>query len=163
MALVVEDGTAKADANSFASLEVIRAYALLRGVTLSATDSVVESQAIKAKDYLEAQRDKFQGGKLTAAQALQWPRTGVVVDGFDVAEDEIPRELVAAQCAAVMELADGTDLMPTNDGRVIIRDKTGPLETEWAPGGSNLPAMPKVDALLKPLFKNSPGFFTYRA
>lgn len=164
MTLTVEDGTQVADANSYADLEKIRDYASARGVTLSADDAVVEAFAIIAVDYLEACRANYQGNKVASTQSLQWPRTGVVVDGFDVAETEIPRDLVSAECACVIELAAGFDLMPTSDGRLLIRDKTGSLEQEWAPYiGSSSERFPKVDALLEPLFKPSTGFMTYRA
>jgi hypothetical protein len=164
VALVIEDGTGVANANSYATLEQLRAYATARGVTLSAVDATLEPLAIKSIDYLESVRDKFKGDKLTRAQALQWPRANVEIDGFEVAENEIPIELLNAQCACVMELHAGKDLLPTSDGRILIRDKTGPLEQEWQSGtGSTSDSFPKVDALLQPLFKNMAGFFTYRA
>lgn len=165
MSLTIEDGTGVAGANSYASLVNLRAYATARGIALSATDSELEIHAIKAMDYIESFRTKFQGSKTDSAQSLQWPRSDVYIDGYEFESNLIPADLVNAQCACVIELHNGVDLMPTRkDTREVIRDKTGPMETEWAPGsGSAMPALPKVDALLQPLLKRVSFFSTFRA
>lgn len=154
MALVVEDGTQVANANSYVSLADARTYAAARGVTLPAVDLDCEILAIKAMDYIEAQRDKYKGNRVASTQALQWPRTGVVIDTFDITETSIPRELINAQVQTMIELFSGREVMPTSaDSRVKIREKIGPIEDEWAEYGSMTPSFPKIDSLLLPLFK----------
>lgn len=156
MALIVEDGSGVANANSYETLVGIRAYALSRGVTLSATDSVVEAQAHKAMDFLEAQRGRYQGDKTDPAQALQFPRTGVKVDCVEIAADAIPAVLVQAQCRLIMEQHAGVELTPTRTEGFIIEDTTGPLTTKYSDkhggGPGSTPIMPAVEALLSPLY-----------
>ena len=82
MTLIVEDGSIVENANSYVSVDDARTFASLRGVTLPASDAEVEVLLIKATDFIEAQRLRFQGSKVNQDQALQWPRTGVYVDGF---------------------------------------------------------------------------------
>jgi hypothetical protein len=164
MSLTIEDGTGIATADSYATLVQIRAYAVARGVSLPAAGTgldPVEVLAREAMGYIEAQRGRYQGTKGTKAQALAWPRGGVVVDGFDVDPDEIPACLVAAQCQLVCDaFALGGDLLPLGDGREIIREKLeGVSETEYAPSGQTaiLPALVKAEALLEPLYQSSTG------
>lgn len=156
MALVVEDGTGVANANSYETLDGIRAYALARGVTLSATDSVVEAQAHKAMDFLEAQRGRYQGDKSDPANSLQFPRTGLKLDCVEIDDDVIPAILVQAQCRLVMEQHAGVDLTPTRTEGFIVEDTTGPLTTKYSDkhggGPGYTPTMPAVEALLTPLY-----------
>lgn len=91
------------------------------------------------------QTSGFVGGTDTGTQALEFPRSalydraGVVVAG-------IPDKLKHATVEyAVRSLTSPLFADPVVDpsGRVIIRDKVGPLETEFAQGGS-------LDLLIKP-------------
>ena len=175
MALIIEDGTGKADAQAYVDAAGARTYATLRGVALPADDSAVEALLVQATDYLEGLRAEYQGAKtwpvavadpVHAAQALQWPRVDVYIDGADTAfpSDAIPRELVAAQCQLVIEGANGVKFNGTTDGRVVKRKKVDVLETEYMTAqetGTNGPpvvSMPKVDALLAPLLGGGTGF-----
>jgi len=74
MALIIEDGTIVAGADSYATLAVLRAYALKRGVTLSAVDADLEVLAIKAMDYIGSFEDKFQSARTDPVnQLLSFP------------------------------------------------------------------------------------------
>lgn len=161
MALIIEDGTGKTDSNSYASVSDVRAYAQARGVTLPTEDSSVESLIIRGMDYLEAQRDRYQGEKTYPdhPQALQWPRKCVEIDSYPWPEDAIPKELVAALSQCSMEIFAGNDLQPTTgtEGRVKKERVEGAVEREFMTAtdmGSTgfAPSFPKVDALLAPLF-----------
>lgn len=158
MALIIEDGSIVANANSYVTLAEARAFALARGVTLSAVDATLEPFVIKAMDFLESMRNEYQGTKVSKDQRLQWPRTGVVCDGFDVEDTEIPLVLKDAQCQLIMDGTAGSDLLPNSDGREVIREKIDVLETEYAPsssGGTPSPVFTKALALLEPLFDAS--------
>ena len=83
MTIIVEDGSNVPNANSYASLADIRAYALNRGITLSATDSVLEPMVFKSMDYIESVGANFQGTQTYTAptytaQSLQWPRSAIL-------------------------------------------------------------------------------------
>lgn len=156
MALIIEDGSLPAGANSYITVADARAYAGARASTFPADDPSAEVLLIKSMDYLESFRARYSGAKYTKEQALQWPRDGAQVDGFDIETDEIPQVLKDAQAACAVELAAGVaELLPTNaTGREVIRKVIDVLETEWTPGAgaAPLPIMRKVEALLRPLF-----------
>lgn len=154
MALVIENGSLVAGANSYVGVADARAFAEARASNLPEDDTAVESALIVAMDYLESLRAQYQGRKVDPAyQALQWPRTGVVVDGWEVPFDHIPQNLKFAQCQLAIEAANGLDLSPTGDGREVIREKVDVLETEYAPGGGGAPQpfLAKVRNFLEPL------------
>lgn len=163
MALVIEDGTGKADATSYVTVVEAEAYATARGVTLAAT----EAKLVQAMDYLEAQRARYQGAKTWPvgtdehpdAQALQWPRTGVVIDcDVEWPDDAIPKELKAAQMQYAIELQNGFNPFASNDGTVVKKKKVDVIEKEFFSAtdlglsGGPVANIPAVDALLAPLF-----------
>jgi hypothetical protein len=155
MALELEDGTGKANAQSYVDAGTARTYAALRGIELSAEDSEVEVLLVNAMDYLEAQRARFQGTKLTTTQALQWPREEVYLDGAEEALDPavLPQPLKDAQCQLCIEQHNGTELMAATTGIAVKRKKIGDIDTTYAINDGEVPvaSMPKVDALLAPL------------
>lgn len=168
MALVIETGSGDNPlANSYAGVEEARAYADIRGIELPDEDEAVEAMLVKAMDYLEAQRARYQGAKAhPGTQPLQWPRVGVVLDcSYALPSDVIPVELKNAQMQLVLELHAGMDLMPSSDGRVVKKEKVDVIETEYMTGqdmgtsGLPRPSLPAVDALLEPLFAACGGGF----
>lgn len=104
MALVVEDGSIVAGANSYVSLADADAYlanALTASVWTALTDPAKEALLIAASRWLD-QQAVWHGYKVDADSAMRWPRSGVCDrDNLPVAEDEIPQQLMEA----VMELA----------------------------------------------------------
>lgn len=163
MALIIEDGTGKADATSYITVEEFRAYAVARGDDLPVSDEDCEALLVQAMDYLEQYTNdvgspgKYKGTKLLAAQALQWPRVGAVIDGTLYPSNQIPKQLKNAQAQLGIE-ATSFPLMPSNDGYSIAKEKVDVLEVEYATGGrlsgstrDPKPVMPKVDAFLRPL------------
>ncbi len=159
MALIVEDGSGVAGANSYASVAEVRAWAGVRGLTLPATDGAVEILVVKAMDFLESFRARFTGSKADAAQALQWPRTGATLDGVLLEDDVIPAELKSALFQLTVD-AQTLDLQPTGTGREVLREKVDVIETEYAERGSGtvLPQFTKALAFLQPLLSSSGAF-----
>ena len=154
MAIIIEDGTIVAGANSYASEAELTAFAAERGATLTGAADVL---LIKAMDYVESFRKAFQGSKVDAAQPLQWPRSGAYVDGYPIPTTEIPVDLKRAQMQAAIE-SDSTDLNP-NTGQAVKREKVDVIEVEYESGGANqAPTFRKVDAYLEPLL--SSGYST---
>lgn len=153
MALIIEDGTSPANANSYVSVSEARAFASARGVTLSATDSDVEILLIKACDYLETLEDRYKGSRVDQAQPLAWPRAGVFLfNGSTEIGSVIPIQLKNAQCVLAIDSIT-VDLLPTGDGREVIREKLDVLETEYAPKGVgvSVPIPTKAMSFLAPI------------
>jgi hypothetical protein len=164
MALVIEDGSGVAGATSYVTLTEARAYAAARGLTLPSGDPALEQLLTKGTDYLEGLRGRFKGNKANGSGYLQWPRTnadgtGIDVDGYTVDPTTIPSELKLAQCQLAVELQT-QDPTPTTSGPAVRQETIGPITTVYAVGdnaGNPLPVMPKVEALLAPLFSSSWG------
>lgn len=159
MALIVEDGSLPNGANSYVSVSATRAFATARGITLPAAPAApaidpVEILLTKALDYIEALRGEFQGNKLSAAQVLQWPRSGVTVDGFPVDKTTIPEVLPKAQAQLACDAYTLGTLMPVGDGRVVIEERVeGAVDIKYADHGDSNP-QPQLTAarhLLAPL------------
>lgn len=157
MALIIEDGSIVAGANSYITVVEARTYADARGITLPADDAEVEVLLVSSMDYLEAQRNKYQGSKIESGQSLQWPRYPVYIDGFLIGSNTIPNELKNAQSQLSMEVFAGVDVLPTTSGSFVTKEKVGPIETEYSEsvGTGSAPNMSAVNSLLKPLYKPS--------
>ena len=103
--IVVEDGTGLSTSNSYVSEADCITYATDRGLTLPS--GTVDDLLIQAMDYVESKT--FIGDKYTQAQALQWPRLSVSIDGFSISETTIPQLLIDALCEVVIGINGGTN------------------------------------------------------
>ncbi len=130
MTITVEDGTQVTDANSYVDETDLEAYAAARGITL-VTDS--EQLLIIAMDYVESL--VYKGIKVTKTQSLQWPRTGVYLDGYAVDNDEIPKELKNGLMECAIAIDQGDDPMQ-NMPIQTKREKVDVIEIEYAPGSA---------------------------
>lgn len=154
MAIVIEDGTQVAGANSYVTEAELTAYATARGITLTGT---AEPLLIQAMDYIESRR--FKGDKMTKAQPLQWPRSGVYVDGYLIENDEIPGKLKSAQLALAVAIDAGNNPLATST-QAVKREKVDVIEVEYQDGTSSSPYIASVQAYLSDLIIPGSGFGT---
>lgn len=157
MALVIEDGTGKADATSFVTFAETRAYASARGFTLPDDDVELEILITNSIDYIQIYENEYDGERLTAIQALPFPRTGGYINGVLVPDGVIPPQVKSLQNGTIITLNQGVVLFPTTSERAIKRKQVGPLETEWF--DANLtPTTSYIDVLLAPLLSSYSQF-----
>lgn len=159
MALVVETGSGdNAEANSYASLEEIRAYNAQRGNSIPATDEALEALAIKAMDYIESLDAELTGWRTYGIlQPLAFPREGVVRHGDYMNNLFVPQEIKNAQAELVFQLGLGVIPLPNTEvGQRLKRRRVGPIEREWFKDGNDTPVLRTVDVWLKPFISN-PG------
>ncbi len=156
MALIVETGSIVDGATSYVSLEDARAYAAARGVTLPADDAEAEAIIIKAMDFLESYADRFKGERVERDQPLSWPRVGAVIEGWPWGPHEIPRQVVSAQLALIVEINGGADpFNPPADLPVVRERVEGAVEVEYANPGkvykvaADAPSRTIINTLLK--------------
>lgn len=155
MALLVEDGTGVAGANSYVDIDEAREYAADRGLTLPVADADLEKLLIKAADFIETEpRGKYQGTRTFAAvDTMKWPRTGVCIADYELEPNEIPLQLKHAQCQLAFELQT-VDPSETLSGQLVKREKVDVIETEYAidyKAGQKAPIVTKVNSLLDQL------------
>jgi hypothetical protein len=159
--LIIEDGTGKADSESYASVAFFKSFAKSLGETPPG-DLECEVLLRKAMEPLR-RGDAYVGYRASRNQALDWPRTGVVVEGFGFASNELPAELARAQCIYAIEAHKGLDLMPTrpaNTQGAIVEETIGPLTTRYAESGMaiSVPRVERAERILSVLLRNGGGF-----
>lgn len=166
MALIIEDGSTPAGANSYVSLADARAYGSARGVELSAIDATLEAQVLQAMDYLESFSHRFVGDRTARDQALSWPRNNAVIENWPWTNTEIPRQVLNAQLSLIVEIHDGED--PFNPAQaalpVISKKVDGAVEVKYANPVSALKVSKtqKSKTHINLLLKNS-GLFAVRS
>jgi len=167
MALVVEDGTGKPDAESYVSVTDADAYLAKRGIagTWAATSGAKEIALIQATDYMEQMyRSAWSGSRVRSTQTLSWPRTGVYVDGFSVPATLVPTEVKVA-CVQLAQRAVTETLLPdianSSAGGDIVEQSIGELSVRYSEGTTSSLGRPQYQAIertLSPFFSNSiPG------
>ena len=162
MALIIEDGTEVAGANSYVDVAGLDAYASARNITtLPATEAEKEALLIKAMDYISGKEDKFQGSRVTETQALSFPRSNVVIYGFLNDSSNIPELLKNAQMQLAVD-ASTIDIQPVGKGREVIKEKVDVIEVEYSEqNDTNVqPVLTKAEAFLDPLYETSSGGLT---
>lgn len=156
MALIKEDGTIVAGANSYADEADADAFQTDRGrqAWLDATTEVKEAALIRATDYIEGRWALlFAGSPLGDVQTLSWPRRDVyyVRTGNPFPQDEVPGDIVDATIQYANQiigpegddLATMTELSITpeldNTGQAITRkrEKVDVLEEETEYSGAH--------------------------
>ena len=151
MALVVEDGTGKADATCYVSVATADAYWTDHGGPATWSGAAVPSKEA-ALLYATQWIDGFfswLAGPLRPEQALDWPCSGFSdTRGRWVAAGTIPARLVAAVCeAAKVHLeSNGLNASLKRGGR-LRRVKASSIEVSYsqgAPGGIQLPHVERL-------------------
>lgn len=161
MSIVIEDGTGLANAEAFCSVAFADTYLAARGLTLWATMSTAEKeQALRrAADCMEQwYRNTWAGTRVNSTQALSWPRYEVPMRDFCGAyypSNAVPAIVQQAQALLAFKAAAG-DLSPDVE-RMVLREKIGPLETEYSPTAPAFTRYRAIDNTLSPLLRGSAG------
>lgn len=102
MTLTVEDGTGVADADAYASIATVDAYATARALTAwTGADAVKEAAIREATVYLDTSY-AWKGVIESDAQALAWPREGVLDrEGREVTG--LPQRVIDACCELAVQ------------------------------------------------------------
>lgn len=160
MALVVEDGTGLASANSYVALADFISYAAARlhRATVAAADDATRTAALITATQLIDTYIRFHGSRLTTTQALEWPRSGVTDrDGNTITG--LPQRLLDATCElAAASLSEDRTAPDSKAG--MTRLKADSLEIEWDAARKPVKAvMPSiVTALLSGLGRSNQGY-----
>lgn len=173
--LVVEDGTGKEDANSYASIEQADTYFESRGVTawtsISGDADEKKIALIKATSYLDNRyRGRWHGARSNETQALAWPRSDVLDgDGFEVAEDKVPTLVLYATMEAAKRALSGelyADWSPSAPGITSESKSVGPLSKSVSyatPVAGKQPIFMEIDDLLYDITRSRRTIFLQRA
>lgn len=151
MTLIVETGANVTNSNTYISITELIAYSIARGVTLT-TDA--EQLIIKSMDYVDSL--SFIGFKANEDQSLQWPRSGVEIDGYIVDSDEIPQLLKDSLMVTCLELEAGNDQLSTID-RETSSESIGDISVTYKNGTSATVISRTISAKLQKLLSDTGG------
>ena len=161
MALIVEDGSVVAGADSYQSLADARTDAANRGLTLNADDTIAETQLRQSYYWLtNTYEPQLQGLRVSAEQTASLPRSGMVAYGFSVSSDEVPNNFKFAQVNAAASVEGGADLNAITVGSDLSSfEVVGTYKESYQDASSGishiLPYMPAVADFVKPYTKSS--------
>lgn len=99
MALIVEDGSAKTDAESYASVQDGTDYfdKFGGGDSFTSASQTEQEQALRNATRFIDQSVRWLSERLTDEQALEWPRVEFEdTRGITIEEDEVPNRVVEA-------------------------------------------------------------------
>lgn len=144
MALVVEDGSIVAGANSYVTIAEYRSWANDRGIDVEASQ-LLEKSIYRAMDFFEQLH--FIGNKANENQPLQWPRTEALIDGYYADATEIPTQVKTALYEAIKVEIDGYSQLNIEDRRTI-KEKIGDIEIQYAENSETKTVTPALNRAL---------------
>lgn len=168
MALVVETGNIVPGADSYISLSDARTLAAKYGYDLPADDTEAEAALRNGAMYIGLQEPVMCGRRVSSAQSLAFPRTGISLYGFPVASNVIPEQVKLAQVIAGVEYGSGAVVRGSTDGRVTTMERVeGAVTVQYANNGNTGASITITAAMdaLRPLLcgaNNGSSFNVYR-
>lgn len=131
MALVIEDGSGKADADSFATAAELAQFATDYGFTIPSDTAACESLLRRAG--VEMWRFQWVGAQLRDEQGLPWPRYYTIRRGFMADGASLPRNIKLGQMALACEIhQDDTDPPEDRTGAVTRERVEGAVDVQYA-------------------------------
>lgn len=174
--ITVEDGSVVENANSYNSLAAFKAHCDDRARDYSSySDEAAKAALVRMADYLNDL--PWKGVKTGRDNPMAWPRYGTDQggniwnqleypasewvgvldgDGFYIPTDEVPKEVVNAQCEGAWLILTGKDMEPAlARGGQIKRQKVDVIETEYFSGASPTTEFKSVMNRIRTLLKSS--------
>ena len=157
MALVVEDGTAKSDADSYVSVSTASSYFADHG-SPAAWSSASGGAKDAALRYAAVWMDgnwNWVGEIVTGTQARSWPRYGAEDHEYrDIAYDSVPQRIQDAQCElALVHLTDALNAVTDTSGAELKSIKLDVMALEYVDRSTSYARkMPFVSKILKGLY-----------
>jgi len=157
MALIVEDGTGKSDAESYRSVADTDTYFAKHrnpSTWLKADTEDKEDALRRASQYLDLHYGhRLLGSRTNETQALAWPRSSVWDrDGFAIDDDAIPTKWKDATSEAALRALAGDLFEDVDEPGTVKREKVkvGPLseDIEYSGGKSSAAEYPIIDRLV---------------
>jgi len=153
MALIVEDGTGLADAESYCSVAQANAYHAALGNQAwanLASDTLREQNLRKATNFMrQLYRMAWQGKPTKSTQALDWPRYDVEVNDYWLASNVVPVEVKNACAELALKAIAGPLVVDLTQG--VKSKKVGPLEFVYDENSPRHTQYLAVDRMLAPL------------
>lgn len=132
MALIVEDGTGKDDAESVASVAELDAYLAARGLAAVADTATKEVALRLATEYADTAK-RYKGTTEFAAQALMFPRLNLT-DWSGHPVTGVPRRFKDAVLFLASQVLAGEPLYENLNGPQVVSESVGPISVSYESG-----------------------------
>ena len=121
-------------------------YASARGITLTGTPAQLLTRSL---DWVELQ--SYQGAKTDSEQALQWPRTGVYIDGTLQDSATVPALVNELQIKMAIDIDQGID--PNAQRAQAVKSETvvGAVSVTYQDNSAASSVSQQVQAILSKL------------
>jgi len=139
MALVVEDGSIVANANSYVTRSDFIAWSLRRGYTV-ADDVLADNKLVIAFDFINGIESSLAGLLSVREQTGAYPRTDLVLQTYSWLSTEIPTQAKDYQMSLALDQVNGIDIFnpPQSDSVAVRRSRVeGAVEEEYAVSDSS--------------------------
>ena len=161
MAIIVEDGTGKIDAESFASVVEADAYVAKwygAHADWGVLDEAGKEVSLRRGTLFVGSRE-YKGVRAVEDQAQSWPRIYMGwIDGHYVDNSEMPVNIINASIEAAVRDAEGEILFPDHyDQRIASESKgVGPLTKKYTYEYGKEPGktFESVEKLIRPFLKS---------
>lgn len=131
MALVVEDGTGRSDAEAYVSVADFRTACGNRGLDLTGkSDTLIEQKLREAAAYLDTAW-RFKGERSVATQALEFPRTSLI-DWSGYTVTGVPKRVKDATVELAFKALDGSLFTDLDRGGRVKSESVGPISVTYA-------------------------------
>lgn len=130
MSLIIEDGSGKADADSFATAAELAQFAVDYGFTVPA--GTADQEALLRRAGVEMWRFQWVGNQFHDEQGLPWPRYYTIRRGFMADGVSLPRAIKLGQMALACEIHQDDIDKPEERKGAVKREKVGPIDTEFS-------------------------------
>lgn len=163
MALITEDGTGLATAESLCSVTDATTYHAAMGNAAWAaltSDAIREQCLRKATAYMEGRyRDKYSGMRKATTQALSWPRVWVPIKDAPIASyyatDSVPSAVKNACAELALKSATAELLADQTQGEVS--NAVGAVSVSYDPFSPQETRYMAIYAMLKPYLSGNAG------
>jgi hypothetical protein len=161
MALTVEDGTGKSNADAYISAAYADTYFAIRKIDSWKAKSSTEREAaiVRATAALDGWlRGSWVGVKKTSTQALAWPRiaelggtTGVLdEDGYELSTTAVPTVVSNATAEiALIELSERFIQQEVSRDNTVASETVGPISVSYRADAPTNKRYPHVEAMLR--------------
>lgn len=172
MALIVETGTGSEVAESLCSVDFADTYHAKRSnIAWDALDTTDQKEPAlrKATDYIiQAYQARWKGYRVSATQALDWPRSEVYIDpvasvnipvGWEYSNlvpSNIVPEPVKKACAELALKAATLELNPDLT-QGVLQETVGPISVTYDKASPQRTRYAAIDAMLQPYLLSGGG------
>ena len=160
MALIPEDGTGLATADSYLSLTAAGTYFTAHGSPAAwtgATDAVKEDALRKATAWLDGQY-RWVGSVVQTTQALGWPRYNAIdEEGRLRASDVVPQQIKDACCEVALAHINSSLTAALARGGQVQSETVGAISVTYQNGAPAESTFPYVRRLLRGLIRGGVG------